>query len=342
MPRSKLPPKTSSVRRLKIYCMGPGFGESIVLHLPCGGWGVVDGFHGAKGGTLEFLKEMRVQRLKFFCLTHPHDDHYRGTYRLISRYAGKIERIWRFPGLTVKDIQNLALAGRARAKYVGDPEADKLSSDYLKLVQSFVRERDGLTDETYRQVAAPVTLLSEEDYTIEARGPGTADIERFQQQFAKIVIKTAPLLLSEEGGELINSISVVLAIKFGDAKIFLLGDAQGPALSPDSVGDNIFSVIKVAHHGSTNGLGANFLTVKSNPPRVACAILTPYTRSGLPSPGMAKMYADACKKLIRTRQAPSRAPKSSVPGMGNARVLSDAVSWVGIEIFESGAIRQFQ
>jgi len=337
MARSKHP------QPLQIYCMGPGFGESIVLHLPCGSWGVVDCFHGARGGTVDFLRERGVERLKFFCLTHPHDDHYRGTHKLFRRYTGKIEHVWRFSGMTAKDLQNLALGTRALAKFGGDPEAGPLALDYLRMVDSMTRERDRMPEKNYLQVSYPRTLLEEADYKIEVKRPGNRCIERFQEKFARVIIKHAPLLLSDEGGEAINSISVVLGITFGSAKIFLLGDAQGSDLSLDLEGDGEdYAVVKLAHHGSHNGLGAEAIIRKRRSPRVDHAILTPYSRSGLPREEMKAKYKKSCAELVKTPEGQSRRPRRSVPAMSNARILNETVSWVGLEVSSAGEVRQFQ
>lgn len=340
MARSKrLPRKTPP--RLRIYCLGPGFGESIVLHLPCGGWGVVDCYHGSRGGTVDFLQKMGVERLKFFCLTHPHEDHYRGADRVFRHYTGKIEQVWRFPWQTTKDLRNLALATQFRDKYLGDPEGEAMADDYIEMVASFVREREHLTDRTYRHVMGYNQLIDEDHYQIEVRGPGATTVEKFQERFGKIIIKTAPELLCDEGGELINSISVVLMITFGTAKIFLLGDAQGPTVKLDEDDNEIYTLVKIAHHGSSNGLGAEVLTTKSRRRRMDHALLTPY-RSILPCEVMKSKYAKGCVRLVHTLQtAPSR-PRQMVPTMSNPRVIVDTARWAGIEVLKSGAIKQFQ
>lgn len=345
MARSK-PPRKTSPPHLRIYCLGPGFGESIVLHLPCGGWGVVDCYHGTRG-TVDFLENMDVDRLKFFCLTHPHEDHYRGAHRLFRRYTGKIEQVWRFPWQISKDLRNLAIAARFRDTYLGDPEAQDMANDYVKMVDSFVRERGRLTDRTYRHVMGNNKLIEEDDYQIEVRGPGAVTVENFQERFAKIIIKTAPELLSDEGGDLINSISVVLMITFGTAKIFLLGDAQGPSVKLDDE-EEIYTLVKIAHHGSSNGLGAETLTTATRGQRMDHGLLTPYSRSSLPSQVMKGKYTRASAQLIQTRKEASRPPRQQVPTMRNPRILDDTAlldetaHWVGLEVSKNGTTKQFQ
>jgi len=343
VPRSKGVPRNTPLQNVRIYCLGPGFGESIVVRLPCGGWGVVDCYHGTRGGTVDFLEKMKVERLKFFCLTHPHEDHYRGANRLFDRYTGNIEQVWRFPWQTAKDLRNLALAANFRDTYHGDSEGQDMASNYLKMVESFIRERDRIADpdRNYRHVMGYNKLIEEDGYQVEVRGPVATTVEKFQERFAQIVIKTAPELLSDEGGELINSISVVLMITFGAARIFLLGDAQGPTAKLDDEKE-IYTLVKIAHHGSNNGLGAETLTTASKRGRIDHGLLTPYNRSSLPSPVMRSKYKRASVRLIQTREATSRRPRQHVPTMGNPHVLNDGVHWVGVEVSNNGATWQFQ
>jgi hypothetical protein len=321
--------------------MGPGIGESIVLQLPCGGWGVVDCYHTEKGGTTEFLQKKRVKRLKFICFTHPHEDHYRGAHRLFRRYAGKIDRIWRFPGFSTKDFINLGLATRVRAKYLGDPEAASLYDDYLLLIKNLARERKRLGDEYYRLIIGSYPLLLHERYRIHALAPGSTAVEHFLQRFARIVIRTGPMLLNEEGGELINSMSVVLTIAFGSSTVFLLGDAQGPSIALGTQRHG-YSVVKIAHHGSINGYGADVLTMKSRRPRIDHGVVTPYSRSGLPTAEMTRTYRGACAKLVHTCPTLHSSPQQAVPGLNNARLPNKSVTWIGIEVTSDGTVRQFQ
>lgn len=72
----------SSAKLLEVHVLGAGRGESIVLRLPDGGWGVVDccassSSDESKNSTLEFLRSRNIKELEFLCLTHPHDDHYK-------------------------------------------------------------------------------------------------------------------------------------------------------------------------------------------------------------------------------------------------------------------------
>ena len=97
---------------LELHVLGAGKGESIILRCPGGGWGVIDCYalsldDLASNPTLQFLKERGVSVLEFLCLTHPHDDHFRGMSQLLEQL--EVKHFWRFAGLAGRDLQRLAL-----------------------------------------------------------------------------------------------------------------------------------------------------------------------------------------------------------------------------------------
>lgn len=87
---------------LTIHVIGAGKGESILLQMPNNAWGIVDCYarsirDSSTNPTLRFLSRNNVQSLQFLCLTHPHEDHFRGVTHLLTEYEGRIREIWRFP-----------------------------------------------------------------------------------------------------------------------------------------------------------------------------------------------------------------------------------------------------
>lgn len=327
--------------KLRVFCRGPGIGEAIVVQLPCGGWGTIDCYDRASGpGTLEFLRSKEVGCLRFLCLTHPHEDHYLGMSRLVRSFTGKIERVWRFPGFTSIDLCNLALTAMVRARFKGDPEAKDLLDDYLLLLQALSKVKKNLSEEHYRQIIAPVTLIEEDSYKVVAINPTTSSLEDFQKRFARIVVKDGPMLLAEEGGEMINSVSIALRISFGAANVYLLGDSQGSAIALDKSTTD-YSLVKIAHHGSHNGLAADVITSElGSAAKVDHGVVTSYIRSRLPTDNMVSLYRQSCRTLVQTNARPSEAPKKTVHGLMNARVSDNNGEWVGFEISGDGNVLQ--
>ena len=91
------PPKQDQI---EICVFGPGYGESIVLHIPQIGWGIIDSCTAKINKStivlplqylLELLAPYSYPKLSFILLTHPHEDHYKGLNNIITKYPGGIE-----------------------------------------------------------------------------------------------------------------------------------------------------------------------------------------------------------------------------------------------------------
>lgn len=66
---------TPRINELELTVFGPGYGESIVLHIPGLGWGVVDSCEFKKSDRrivppLEYLIYQKVSKLAFLILSH--------------------------------------------------------------------------------------------------------------------------------------------------------------------------------------------------------------------------------------------------------------------------------
>lgn len=92
---------------LRIVVFGPGQGEAVVVMLPEGGVGVVDGCREPERGNsegrgdpvrelLNAIPTLQASdaRLDFVCLTHPHSDHFGGLGHLLHRWGRRTHRLW--------------------------------------------------------------------------------------------------------------------------------------------------------------------------------------------------------------------------------------------------------
>ena len=73
----------------EVVLFGPGYGESIVLHIGFGSWVIVDSCinDAGKPRALEYLESIGVnpaQGVELIVATHWHDDHIRGMAKLVE------------------------------------------------------------------------------------------------------------------------------------------------------------------------------------------------------------------------------------------------------------------
>ncbi|HZI07816.1 MAG TPA: MBL fold metallo-hydrolase, partial [Archangium sp.] len=133
---------------LSLVVFGPGRGEAMVVLLPDGRVGVVDGCRepsspdtGRGDPVREFLSALEQRaglrgetfRIAFVCLTHPHDDHYAGLGRLLEAYRGRVDAVWSVP--EVGDRYAEALRSFVEVTHAGrEPLPDDVKIRGLKRV----------------------------------------------------------------------------------------------------------------------------------------------------------------------------------------------------------------
>ena len=330
MKSSKPRANSKTSRTLQLYLYGPGVGESVVIRLPCGQWGVVDCYQSRSAtseGTLAFLQRKGVDRLAFFCHTHPHEDHFLGADLLFAHYAGKIDRIWRHPGFSSKDITTRAvLAASIEAAKLGSPEPKEAAAHYCKLLAAIAAEKNRIEArdksvfaENYRRISGPVEVMTGKDYCIRALAPSAAILDNVEARLAGLRADLGFSAFSDDSGGFLNDLSVVLQISFRHSEVLLLADAQG-ATEEVHQPPRKLAVLKIAHHGSENGISAT-LIAKTKPPtyKISHGILTQYTRSGLPEDEMVEHYRRACKDFAMTELDTAKPPACAVPGLPGSR-----------------------
>lgn len=88
---------TNPSPHLELHVIGGAKGEAVIVRLPEGGWGVIDCFAASlrdesANPVLRFLRERGITELEFLCLTHPHDDHFRGMAQLLKQF--RVRSFW--------------------------------------------------------------------------------------------------------------------------------------------------------------------------------------------------------------------------------------------------------
>jgi len=258
---------------LSLVVFGPGRGEAMVVLLPDGRVGVVDGCRepssldtGRGDPVREFLAalEQRARplgqpfRLAFVCLTHPHEDHYAGLGRLLEAFRGRVDAVWSVP--KVGDRYTEALRSYVEATRAGrDPLPDDAKVRGLERVLAELVEAHERQGSNLRHVGQGRRLLQQRvrSALLDISACGPADVDVDNAQLALVEGLEALIAEGEHHARFDpNATSGALLIRWGQAGMLLGGDllcAKGRLRGWEEVCGDIhppIQVIKVAHHAS--------------------------------------------------------------------------------------------
>lgn len=250
-------PDALTLGRLHIVVVGPGSGEAIVVILPDGCVGVVDGCRQPKNDPVHRLldalvKSGRMKRLSFAALTHPHDDHYRGFPSILDRFDP--EHVW-WAGDEEGKYFQVAMEHRKEvegASNVGLPRKGSLLEEVVAAIENRWQRVPSVR---LQALSDRKRLLDygEGDARVRIDGllPTSAEKRRMLKDLFERVRAGKKVLRDDP-----NEISGALLIRWGGASVLLAGDCHtgsedshcGLAGMYSQVGK--IGVIKVPHHGS--------------------------------------------------------------------------------------------
>jgi beta-lactamase superfamily II metal-dependent hydrolase len=329
-----------AANELHLVVFGPGYGESIAVHVPDGAWLVTDSLAGRGRWpstfvpAVELLKE-RGEKAALLVLTHPHDDHAAGFDRLVTGYVdgpvGVVGMHLPELGFTEDDAGTDVLAKTNRAK---------------ALVAIFRHWRDNPEYE-WRLIA---------DGTSRALGSGLVEVLHPNQAYVDA--------RTPDPGTAPNNYSTPVLVEWGSVRLVLGADLPSaewrPLLGPTripSLSDHV--LLKVAHHGSMNAQLDELVLAEAATAGVA---LTPWNLGRRMLPALD--VSGGVHWLLRNREAVSltaigraltrRLPqpvsvtqlngaveRRSLPGGGVMEVRLDYdpdESWVAFSFDRSGAL----
>jgi beta-lactamase superfamily II metal-dependent hydrolase len=294
---------------VEVHILGANRGESIILKLPNGGWGVVDCFcpqlnQPETNSTVRFLRQRQIRELEFFCLTHPHDDHVRGASYIANNF--RIKRFWTFGGFTPHQLieRVCAVLQFSAASSHNSQDIQALANDLVETFRTFRLKLAGGETEIVRLVLG--LQLWEERINgtllrVFALGPSGRASAEYEDQLKTCFDEANPRQVRIDRLPRINHnlISSGLLIEFGAFRAVLGGDilAQGweEALAWRATELRFESdVVKVSHHGSTNGYCPLLWENHLSPRRRAVAVVTAFSSQHLPRPeGLQHIQAHA-------------------------------------------------
>jgi len=259
---------------------GPGYGESIVLHVGGGIWIIVDSCLDAKGTprSLEYLTQIGVNpadAVDLIVATHWHDDHIHGMTRLVevcSKATFCCASV-----LCQKEFLSVAGALEDRHMSAAGSGLRELYGVFSQLLQIKSQPTLAIANRPiYRQGKCEIWSLS----------PNDANFLTFLKNVGKLLPEVG------ESKRRIPSISpndvaVVLWIKVADVVVLLGSDLEKrgwvEVLQSTTRPQENASAFKIPHHGSENAHEPDVWKRMLEPN--AHAVLTPWSKGGrnLPS-----------------------------------------------------------
>jgi len=281
---AKLLPEHFVADELSLLVFGPGHGEAMVVILPDGSLGVVDGCREppadpVRAFVAEWLQSYAGRRISFVALTHPHEDHYRGLGRLIQEFDGSIDRLWR----------TQMTGGRWGRSYIKHAEfcaqnADRVPigdefSGLERVIDAFRRRQDRRNILGENKTMLSLSFDGHE-LSVLSLAPSTNDVDLAQEDLLE-VIRVGSRVRHDP-----NLTSAALLLTWGRARMLLGGDlvcAHGAYQGWDAAEkllDGHVQVVKAPHHASRLALHPE-LTERMG---ALLTIVTPFREAALTQP----------------------------------------------------------
>ena len=274
------PPAADEV---EVSLFGPGFGESVVVHLGDGRWIVVDSCidHETKDVVpLRYLDSMGVpgSEVQLVVATHWHDDHVRGMADIVQETP---DAPFIIPAaLSKREFTKLVMASAESMMESGG--ADEFN-DVLQVL--------ALQGRGPKHAMADRTLLDESgsrgQCRVKALSPSDDSFDRAIATFAALLPEYLSGTKRRIPDIVPNHTSTVLLVEIGEVTILLGSDLEASTHAGSGwlhVLDGLASqppkaaVFKVAHHGSKTGDEPRVWDEIVDPQPLA--ILTPWSRGG--------------------------------------------------------------
>jgi beta-lactamase superfamily II metal-dependent hydrolase len=296
------PPRTDE---LEVSLLGPGYGESAVLHVGDGDWIVVDSCvdpttHNA--AALDYLAAIGAQpneSVKYILATHWHDDHIGGLAQLVDACASAEFAC----SVALRQGEFLALVA---AETYGPIKQDS----GVRELASVMEVLKGRAQESPKWALANRRLWQSREgatyeWSLHTLSPSDDAVARAQLQLAALLPE--PLRPKRRIVSLTpNHASVAAWLDIGDISVLLGGDVEAGALGWDAILQSserpagLSTVYKVAHHGSQEDSPAAVWTdlLVENP----WALLSPWSLGGHALPTEAGRAA-ICRQTSRAHQS---------------------------------------
>jgi len=300
--------------QVELVLIGPGYGESIVIHVGSGLWVIVDSCIDSSTQTpaaLSYLESIGVSpdAVQLIIATHWHDDHIRGMARLLDECSSADFCI----SSALGSQEFLAMVG---AYQLINSSACSSGVREIYDVISILEDRIPINAAPDRPIFRLPAAHAAHGYdcTITTLSPADRQISKFHAEIAGLMpveMRTQKRCTPQHP----NHLSVVTLVEIGPASILLgadLEETNDPNTGWSVIVNSITRpqcrafVFKVPHHGSRNAHNSEvWEQMLANSP---FAVLTPHRRSYLPTSDDVQRITGLTPNAFSTAQA--RLPNS--------------------------------
>lgn len=334
---------------LEVHLFGANVGESILLGLPGGRWGLVDVHipelsNPRSSALIRFLQERQVHELEFFCLTHPHADHIKGTLFILENFF--IHRFLGFASIIPPQLYNqIVKVLNLKAARLHDPADLKEINSQLLSALALVKEKTISRQIVTDPVVVNYEVLNEPagpnnpHLRMVALAPSGRSIDLYLQALSSCFDASNPHTVLVEKIPAVdhNLISSGFLLEYGTQRVVLGGDMNSDGwqdvLSRPAPGFDLASdLVKVSHHGSTNGYCPGLWERHLNRLGKVTALVTAFSPKGLPRPTGITYLKNNSRRLVTTSRSALKPAPASIPGPSpfadvpfEARVALEAV-----------------
>lgn len=292
------PPEPDEV---EVSVFGPGFGESLAVHLGFGEWMIVDSClpKGANvPAALRYLRDIKVEpslAVKLVIASHWHDDHIKGLGEVVRECASS--KFWFSQALFSKEF--IALTDLWQKHSIQKSPLAEFSQ-VMKALGTSGRLQRNLQGNVGFGFAVANKCIWKRAFASDIFGSVTREVYSLSPSDAavKSALESIAAALHPVDGNLRqpsprrpNQSSVVLWLKLGEARVLLGADmeeANNPyggwniIVNSAERPDGRATLLKVPHHGSATGEHAPVWTKMLTP--MPFALLTPFSKLKNPLP----------------------------------------------------------
>ena len=276
---------------VEVSTFGPGYGETVIVHLGLGDWLIVDSCINKSAkipAGISYLRKLGINpsnAVKIVLASHWHDDHIRG----LASVFEECQVAQFFCAASLRAPEFLTLVRLAGARSV-----DQGVQEFAKIIE-LLRERSASKKSPGPQFAVENTRLwLRDDHGLRAEvfalSPSSASVNQAFNEISQLIPSSG-----QPKRRLVplrpNHAAVVLSVTVGDQSIILGSDLEettdpltGWSVIVDSTGRSTgrAQVFKIPHHGSENGHQSRVWSEMLD--REPVAVLTPFINGGIALP----------------------------------------------------------